>query len=258
MFLDRCTTGTNRREGKLSLPCRLCNSNMPLPSPSPLPYDTSVLRFCTTQPLPSGIRSQRGRDSLRLWNEIPTSQQGSRGQEKTEGDEINLQPSPSNTPASVGFSTTQTPFLSVLYDSTRFHHCSSTLPLTLWQHFCPEAEWRLPCCEEREKLYSVCAIFITFQLLSISPHTQQAWHKNVGVLCSHSKQSIFKNSWPWNAFTFHSTRGDHHRLRKNLLLRQPGWNRACHGLPPMRAHTHPIFPTPTSTGLNWNVFKVDR
>ena len=214
MFLDRRTTGINRREGKSSPACRLRNRNTPLPNPSPLPYDASVLRLCATLPLPSGIQSQRARESLRLWNEIPTSQQGSRGQEKTEGDEIPLQHSLSNTPTSVHISTTQIPFLYVLYERTCFYHCSSTLLLTLWQHFCPEAERKFPHCEEKEKLYSLCAIFITFKLFSISPHTQQAWHKNTGVLCSHSKQNIFKNSWPWNAFTFHSTRGNNHCLRE--------------------------------------------
>lgn len=214
MFLYRHTTGINKREGELSPPCRLQNRNTRLPNTSPLPYDTSVLRLRATLLLPSRIQGQRTRERLRLWNEIPASQQGNRGQEKTEGDEIPLQVSPSNTPAPIHFSTTQMPFLNVLYDRTCFYHCSSTLLLTLWQHLHPEVERKFPCCEEREKLYSPCAIFITFKLFSISPHTQQAWHENTGVPCSHSKQSIFKNSWPRNAFTFYSTRGDNHCLRE--------------------------------------------
>lgn len=165
-----------------------------------------VLRLCATLLLPPGVGRQRARQSLRFWNEIPTPWQESRGQEKTEGDEIPLQASPSNTPTSLHVRTSQMPFLNVLCERTCFYHCSSTLSLTLWQHFCPEGERKIPRCEEREKLYSLCVSFITYKLHSSWPHTQQTGQK----FCSR----IFRNGWPWNAFTFHSTRGDNNCLRE--------------------------------------------
>lgn len=200
MFLDRYATGTKRREGKLSPKCRLSNRNVPLPSPRPLLYHASDFRLHAILSLPSGIWSQRLRESLRLWNKISTSQRGSRGQEKTKGDEIPLQPSPSNTPVCACGSTTQTPFLNekiYRYERTRFYYCTPLL--TLWQLFHPEQK-EISHFVKKGKNCTPSAPFSSLLSFFQSIHIHRRRNlKTLGCL-----QSIFKNNWPWNVFTFHS------------------------------------------------------
>lgn len=75
MFLDRRTTGTNRRKGKWTPTCRLCKTNMPLPNPSALLYNASVL--CAT--LLHRALWHKARDPRRAWGFETRSQHHSKG-----------------------------------------------------------------------------------------------------------------------------------------------------------------------------------
>lgn len=118
-------------------------------------------------------------------------------------------------------STTRMPFLNekiYRYERTHFYHC--TLLLTLWQHFYPEQK-EISHIVKRGKN---CTVSVQFSSL-LSFFQPIPLHRRCNLKTLGCLQSIFKNSWPWNTFTFHSTRDNNHCVRRyfreNLLLREP-------------------------------------
>lgn len=208
MLLDRHTTGTNRREGEMEPSVQNCVTGICVSlTPAHSHMTPQVLRLCTTPPLPSGIWSQGTRRARGSETRSQHHSKGARARKKQKGIEFPFNP----------------------LHTVHLHLCASVQPRCLFSMFAMRGHaatiaLALSCwhgdsisgLKRNENSYVVkkgknCTnASVPFSsLLSFfqSLHTHSGCDTETpGCFAATVNRASLKNSWPFNGFTFHSTR----------------------------------------------------
>lgn len=250
--MDRCSTGTTRREGTSSSACRLCNRNMVLPNTSVWCLSLEVLCNPTTS------LWHMEPEALKQGPNITARQQGPG--KKLEGNEISLQSSPSSTPASGHqykpdvFS--QRPVWEDKLLSWLYHYLANIVTAVL--------PWNKENARVVKEKLLLCNFHHSIKCMWLFLHVQSGHHiKTPGCFAVTVNRVSLKTVGyemlsPFTAPQEITTVWGRY-FRKQLLLRQPVWERACQGVIYL-SHTQrlprgqtEIFSRPTATEAKWRM-----